>query len=154
MTSISQSVFMLSKTRHTHTHDDSIRRNATHRISPKIKAYCDDLAINGFERGFNSVQPPCHPVCPATSATLYSNRFNQLTGHIYHLSRMLYNVVVFDCERSTRQLHAAIATAVLNMIVTRVPGQACIQPASAACRYCHRHRCGCCCYRPGLIVMH
>ena len=22
-------------------------------ISPKIKAYCDDLAINGFERGFN-----------------------------------------------------------------------------------------------------
>ena len=47
-----------------HIHDDSIRRNTTHRISPKIKAYCDDLAINGFERGFNSVQPPCYPVCP------------------------------------------------------------------------------------------
>ena len=30
---------------------------------------------------------------PATSATLHSNRCNQLTGHIYHLSRMLYNVV-------------------------------------------------------------
>ena len=30
---------------------------------------------------------------PATSATLHSNCFKQLTGHIYHLSRMLYNVV-------------------------------------------------------------
>ena len=37
----------------THTHNDSIRRNGTHCISPKVKAYCDDLAINGFERGFN-----------------------------------------------------------------------------------------------------
>ena len=49
---------------------------------------------------------------PATFATFHSNRFNQLTGHIYHLSRMLYNVVVVICERSTRQLRAAIATAV------------------------------------------
>ena len=38
---------------HTHTHNDSIRRNATHCISSKIKAYCDDVAIHGFERGFN-----------------------------------------------------------------------------------------------------
>ena len=37
----------------THTHNDSIRRNATHCISPKITAYYDDLAINRFERGFN-----------------------------------------------------------------------------------------------------
>ena len=36
----------------THTHNESIRWNATHCISPKIKAYCDDLAINGFVRGF------------------------------------------------------------------------------------------------------
>ena len=34
----------------THAHNDSIRRNATHCISPKIKAYCEDLALNGFER--------------------------------------------------------------------------------------------------------
>ena len=37
----------------THTHNDTIRRTATHCILPEIKAYCDDLAINGFERGFN-----------------------------------------------------------------------------------------------------
>ena len=37
----------------THTHNDSIKQNATHCVSPKVKAYCDDLAINGFERGFN-----------------------------------------------------------------------------------------------------
>ena len=36
-----------------HAHDDSIRRNATHRISPKIKAYCDDIVINRFECGCN-----------------------------------------------------------------------------------------------------
>ena len=38
---------------HRHTHNDSIRQNVTHCISPKIKAYFDDIAINGFERGFN-----------------------------------------------------------------------------------------------------
>ena len=37
---------------HKHTHNDSIRWIATHCISPKIKANYDDLAINGFERGF------------------------------------------------------------------------------------------------------
>ena len=64
----------------------------------------------------NAVLIPCsrHVIrcAPATSTTLHSNRFNQLTGYIYHLSRMLYNVVVVVCERSTRQLHAAMATTV------------------------------------------
>ena len=59
---------------------------------------------------------------PATFATLHSNRFNQLTGHIYHVSRMLYNVV----EVYMQQMQP------LRLLLLHV-ADAAVTAASAAC---------------------